>query len=65
MQDIGHPILGDNKYGNGSDTIGRLCLHAYRLHFYHPRTGEVMRFETPYPRDFLKLFNNATTEPNY
>ncbi len=64
MQDIGHPILGDNKYGNGSDPIGRLCLHAYRLHFYHPRTGEVMRFETPYPRDFLKLFNNATTEPN-
>ena len=64
MQDIGHPILGDNKYGNGSDPIGRLCLHAYRLHFYHPRTGEVMRFETPYPREFLKLFNNATTEPN-
>lgn len=64
MQDIGHPILGDNKYGNGSDPIGRLCLHAFRLHFYHPRTGEVMRFETPYPRDFLKLFNNATTEPN-
>lgn len=64
MQDIGHPILGDNKYGNGSDPIGRLCLHAYRLHFYHPRTGEVMRFETSYPREFLKLFNNATTEPN-
>lgn len=65
MQDIGHPILGDNKYGNGCDPIGRLCLHAYRLHFYHPRTGEVMRFETSYPREFLKLFNNATTEPNY
>lgn len=64
MQDIGHPILGDNKYGNGSDPIGRLCLHAFRLHFYHPRTGEVMRFETSYPREFLKLFNNATTEPN-
>lgn len=64
MQDIGHPILGDNKYGNGSDPIGRLCLHAYRLHLYHPRTGEVMRFETSYPREFLKLFNNATTEPN-
>ena len=57
MQDIGHPILGDNKYGNGQDPIGRLCLHAYRLDFYHPRTGEVMNFETPYPRDFMKLFN--------
>ena len=57
MQDIGHSILGDNKYGNGQDPIGRLCLHAYRLDFYHPRTGEVMNFETPYPRDFMKLFN--------
>lgn len=62
MQDIGHPILGDNKYGNGSDPIGRLCLHAYRLHFYHPRTGEVMRFETPYPREFMKLFNSTSTD---
>lgn len=57
MQDIGHPVLGDNKYGDGNDPIGRLCLHAYRLDFYHPRTGEVMNFETPFPRDFMKLFN--------
>ena len=57
MQDIGHPVQGDNKYGDGSDPIGRLCLHAYRLDFYHPRTGQVMNFETPIPRDFMKLFN--------
>ena len=57
MQDIGHPVQGDRKYGDGSDPIGRLCLHAYRLDFYHPRTGEVMNFETPFPRDFMKLFN--------
>lgn len=57
MQDIAHPVCGDRKYGNGSDPIGRLCLHAYRLHFYHPRTGEPMLFETPFPRDFMKLFN--------
>lgn len=55
MQDIGHPVLGDQKYGNGRDPIGRLCLHAYRLDFYHPRTGEVMNFETPYPSNFMKL----------
>ena len=35
MQDIGHPVVGDSKYGNGSDPIGRLGLHAYRLNFYH------------------------------
>ena len=60
MQDIGHPILGDNKYGNGQDPIGRLCLHAYRLDFYHPRTGQVMNFETSFPREFMKLFNSQT-----
>ncbi len=61
MKDIGHPVLGDNKYGDGRDPIGRLCLHAYRLHFYHPRTGEPMLFETPFPKDFMKLFNNPQT----
>jgi 23S rRNA pseudouridine1911/1915/1917 synthase len=60
MQDIGHPVLGDKKYGDGNDPIGRLCLHAYRLDFYHPRTGEVMNFETPFPRDFMKLFNTPS-----
>ena len=64
MQDIGHPVLGDRKYGDGNDPIGRLCLHAYRLDFYHPRTGEVMNFETPFPREFMKFFttNNDITE---
>ncbi len=63
MKDIGHPVLGDNKYGDGRDPLGRLCLHAFRLHFFHPRTGEPMLFETPFPKDFLKLFNNPQT-PN-
>lgn len=58
MQDIGHPVLGDKKYGDGNDPIGRLCLHAYRLDFYHPRTGEVMNFETPFPKEFMKLFSS-------
>lgn len=58
MKDIGHPVCGDNKYGDGHDPIGRLCLHAYRLHFTHPRTGEPMRFETPFPTQFMKLMND-------
>ena len=29
--DIGHPVCGDVKYGNGDDPIHRLCLHAYKL----------------------------------
>ena len=61
MQDIGHPVCGDRKYGDGSDPIGRLCLHANRLNFYHPRTGQLMNFETPFPRDFMKLFQQPQT----
>lgn len=56
MADIGFPIAGDKKYGNAVDPLGRLCLHAYRLNFIHPVTGEDMQFETPVPKKFLKLF---------
>ncbi len=56
MADIGFPIAGDKKYGNATDPLGRLCLHAYRLNFTHPVTGEDMQFETPIPKEFLKLF---------
>lgn len=52
MQDLGHPVCGDIKYGNGDNPIGRLALHAYRLNFYHPITGEPLRFETNVPRGF-------------
>ena len=55
MADIGFPIAGDKKYGNAIDPLGRLCLHAYRLNFTHPVTGEDMQFETPFPKEFLKL----------
>lgn len=59
MQDLGHPIIGDGRYGlEDINPIGRLALHAFKLCFYHPVTGEEMRFETPYPSDFKKLFNN-------
>lgn len=54
--DIGHPVCGDNKYGNGDDPIGRLCLHAFLLCFEHPATHERMEFETPVPPAFRKLF---------
>ena len=37
--------------------LGRLCLHAYRLFFYHPITGQRMEFETPIPGQFEMLIN--------
>ena len=54
--DMGHPVCGDPKYGNGDDPLHRLCLHAWLLCFTHPVTGEQMEFETPVPTDFRKLF---------
>ena len=54
--DMGHPICGDVKYGNGDDPLHRLCLHAYVLCFYHPVTGKPMEFSTPVPTPFRNLF---------
>ncbi|MBP7359273.1 MAG: RluA family pseudouridine synthase [Prevotella sp.] len=55
-QDLGHPVCGDIKYGNGDDPLHRLCLHAYMLCFTHPATGEPMEFEIPIPTIFRSLF---------
>ncbi len=62
MQDLHHPIVGDYKYGSTvedyaerSNPVGRICLHAFRLAFRHPITGEFLKFETPYPEAFTSL----------
>lgn len=55
MQSIGHSIAGDYKYGAETDPTGRLMLHARRLFFIHPSTGEEMRFETRIPDKFTSL----------
>ena len=54
--DMGHPVCGDTKYGNGDNPIDRLCLHAYRLCFYHPVTHERMEFSSAIPPGFKSLF---------
>lgn len=54
--DMQHPVCGDVKYGDGTDPLHRLCLHAYMLHFVHPITNERMEFDTIIPPVFMKLF---------
>jgi len=56
MKDLGHPIIGDKKYGSTVNPIRRLGLHAWVLAFKHPITGKKLRFETSIPGSFLKLF---------
>src|SRR5690625_539672 len=50
MKDLGHPVVGDKKYGAETDPIRRLGLHAKAITFTHPRTKEKMRFEARVPR---------------
>ncbi|AOV08523.1 RNA pseudouridine synthase [Sporosarcina ureilytica] len=56
MQDIGNPIVGDKKYGARTRPIGRLGLHAHKISFTHPTTGEFLTFESKVPASFLKGF---------
>ena len=55
MQEMGHSIAGDRKYGALSSPIGRLGLHASVLAFIHPVTGREMRFESRVPAKFRRL----------
>lgn len=52
LSNIGHPIVGDKKYGAETDPFKRLCLHAYKLAFVHPVTSKKVVFESPPPKCF-------------
>lgn len=55
LSDMGHPIVGDKPYGSQTDPARRLALHAARLTFTHPASGEKMSFELPLPGVLAKL----------
>ena len=58
MASMGHPVVGDRKYGSGNESspIDRLCLHARVLEFIHPMTEKKVRFEAPMPKEFARIF---------
>jgi len=55
MQETGHSIAGDKKYGASTSPIGRLGLHASLLAFIHPVTGREMRFASKVPAKFRRM----------
>jgi 23S rRNA pseudouridine1911/1915/1917 synthase len=55
LAEHGHPIVGDKAYGSTSNPIRRLALHAVKLSFKHPKTGETVVFESPAPPNFSSL----------
>ena len=57
---LGHPIIGDKKYGANKNPIGRLGLHAYYLEFKHPVSSKNVVIEDEIPANFKKIFESAT-----
>jgi 23S rRNA pseudouridine1911/1915/1917 synthase len=54
MAHIGHPLVGDGLYGGSMESgLGRQALHAFRLAFTHPITGEALDFASPLPADLV------------
>mgnify|MGYP001009556384 FL=1 len=58
MRHLGYPILGDSVYGR-KDNEKRQMLHAYRLEFLHPVTGNPMKFTGEIPEDFKKALKKS------
>ena len=52
---IGHPILGDDLYGQKTDLINRQALHAHKIKFVHPITKNKIEIEAKIPNDIKKL----------
>ena len=55
--DMGHFIIGDDKYGEPSNPIKRLGLHAYELDIINPLNRKLMKFKAPMPKEFATLMN--------
>ncbi len=59
---IGHPIIGDATYGTPSEYLDRQFLHAARLSFRLPSTGEPREFESPLPQDLKEALERIERE---
>ena len=55
MAGLGHPIVGDRKYGATTDPARRLALHSCELTFRHPVSGAPMNFQSPLPARLMKI----------
>ncbi|MCI0572365.1 MAG: RluA family pseudouridine synthase [Myxococcaceae bacterium] len=77
LSEAGHPLLCDELYGGArkvkgpvaqaQEVLGRQALHAWKLEFPHPRTGQRLHFEAPLPADFksaLEALRAATPSPS-
>lgn len=59
LDNLGHPIIGDTKYGEASDPLKRLGLHASCVEFKHPFTDQIITIKSKTPTIFSNLFLNV------
>jgi 23S rRNA pseudouridine1911/1915/1917 synthase len=61
---LGHPVLGDATHGQPTAfDPPRLALHATRLALPHPRTGEPLAFDSPWPADLVPWLDGLRSPP--
>lgn len=66
LASIGHPVVGDPTYGaprriEGLPPLGRYFLHALRIRFLHPRTGQPVEIEAPLPKELADWLGQLGT----
>lgn len=59
LADLGHPVVGDKKYGKGNKAHKRLALHAKSISFKHPSTGKPLTCEAEVPKYITTLVGTS------
>ena len=59
MKYLGYPLIGDYLYNPDMEQIQRQALHAWKLTFRHPITGETLAFTAPLPKDMAAVAGNT------
>ena len=59
LNSIGHPIVGDKKYGSKLNSINRMALHAHKLEILYPGTKKRMEFIAKIPKEFDTQFGDS------
>lgn len=62
MKQLGHPVVGDKKYGAETNPARRMALHAHEMRIKHPISGRMMDFKSTIPKAIMQLLN--TTKKN-
>ena len=67
MEAIGHPVIGDRVYGVKPPgiTLGRQFLHAHRIEFDHPATGETLAFSSALHDDLSQVLQKQIDNPSF